>query len=66
MGYKKSPTYHEMATNYNLWREYIDINGFDAKSEEEFESISYDHLIETIVLCFGAEEMQEEEPVGHL
>lgn len=48
-----SPTYHEIATNYQLWQIYADPSGID--SQESFEAMSIGDKTDILEASFGME-----------
>jgi hypothetical protein len=51
-------SYEQVATKHNLWREFVDIDGF--YNEEQFENMSILEKIELIEMCFGKEQKYKE------
>lgn len=46
-------TYAEIASDYNLWREYVDPDG--ELSEAEFDALSLAETLKIMEECFGPE-----------
>lgn len=51
-------TYAELASEYDLWMEYVDPSGLD--SEEAFEAMSMETKLKLIEGCFGPEVAEPE------
>ena len=51
-------TYHEIATDYALWGEYHDPD--NTMTREEFDAMTIDQRIASIVACNGPEDARDE------
>ena len=52
-----SPTYHEQASSFALWQEYVDPDA--TMSEAEFNAMSYEGRIKLLVEMYGPEDDEQ-------
>ena len=54
---KTTHTYAEIANDYSLWEEFVDISGFTSRAE--FNAMTEAEKVAFIEKCFGPESEQE-------
>lgn len=55
----KHPTYAQVASDYNLWGQYVDPQ--NTMTEEEFDNMSFEELLQMEIEIFGPEPEEEDE-----
>lgn len=55
----KHPSYEEVATDYELWCDYVDPGA--TMTEEQFDEMTTEEKVQMQIECFGDEEQQSEE-----
>jgi hypothetical protein len=55
----KHPSYEEVATDYELWCDYVDPGA--TMTEEQFNEMTTEEKVQMQIECFGDEEQQSEE-----